>query len=252
MKFKRHVISLVLGLCGMLACGVALAGFDEGLAAYNKAAFAQAVQEWRPVAAQGNVDAQNYLGGMYESGLGVKQDSQEAAKWYRLAAAQGHVYAQYNLGLMYLLGGHGMAKDIKEAVKWYRLAAAQGHAIAQFNLGMLYKDGQGVAQDYLEVVKWLRLAAAQGHAAAQFNLGAAYQYGVGVTSSRVAAYALYNISAANDPASTNLATKNRMKVMEAMSPKEIEAGQALTRELSKPGNFLNALDANAKKFMAGK
>lgn len=96
-------------------------------------------------------------------------DYATAARLLRPLAAQGNANAQYNLGAMYE-SGHGVVQDHKEAVKWYRLAAAQGDADAQFNLGNMYKDGQGVVQDHEEAVKWFRLAADQGDADAQRNL----------------------------------------------------------------------------------
>ena len=75
--------------------------FQKGYAAYQSGDFVTALKEWRPLAEQGNADAQNNLGFMYENGNGVLQDFAEAAKWYRLAAEQGLAWGQYNLGLMY-------------------------------------------------------------------------------------------------------------------------------------------------------
>ena len=40
----------------------------------------------RHAAEQGNADAQNNLGFMYDKGRGVQQDYAEAVRWYRLAA----------------------------------------------------------------------------------------------------------------------------------------------------------------------
>ena len=48
-------------------------------------------------------------------------------KWYRLAAEQGDAQAQNNLGLMYD-AGQGVPQVNAEALKWYRLAAEQGDA----------------------------------------------------------------------------------------------------------------------------
>jgi len=53
---------------------------------------------WRPLADQGNADAQHRVGRMYEGGYGVPLDYAEAVKWYRKAADQGNAYAQSNLG----------------------------------------------------------------------------------------------------------------------------------------------------------
>ena len=145
-------------------------------------------------AEQGDAEAQFKLGEMFEYGRGVRQDDEEAVKWYRLAAEQGHASAQFNLGFMYK-EGRGVRQDDEEAVKWYRLAAEQGHANGQNNLGWMYKEGRGVRQDDEEAVKWYRLAAEQGHATAQYNLGWMYEYGRGVRQDDEAAVKWYRLAA---------------------------------------------------------
>jgi hypothetical protein len=142
--------------------------------------------------------------------------------------------------------------DYAAAIKEWRPLAEAGNATAQNNLGVMYREGQGVPQDYKEVVKWLRLAAEQGYALAQNNLGGMYANGQGVPQDKVLAYALYNLSAAGDPSSDNNATGNRNAIVKEMSPREIEAGKALTRKLAQPGNFGKALDAYLKRAQAAK
>ena len=83
-------------------------------------------------------------------------------KWYRLAAEQGNADAQNNLGVMYQYGD-GVLQDYAEAVKWYRLAAEQGDAEAQNNLGVMYQYGDGVLQDNVMAHMWLNIAAANGN-----------------------------------------------------------------------------------------
>lgn len=150
---------------------VALAGFQPGFSDD------ETVQHIRYRAGQGDVKAQNLLGGMYYFGQGVPQDYREAAKWTRLAAEQGHATAQERLGHMYR-EGQGVPENYYEAGKWLRMAveghrkaAEQGHAEAQYNLGRMYHDGEGVPQNDLEVAKWFRLAAEQGAPSAQYMLG---------------------------------------------------------------------------------
>ena len=58
------------------------------------------LQFWLKKAEQGDADAQFNLGYLYESGRGVSQDYNEAAKWYRKAAEQGHEKAIRNLQLL--------------------------------------------------------------------------------------------------------------------------------------------------------
>ena len=114
------------------------------------------------LANQGNKEGEYYLGYCYYYGKGIKQDYNEAVKWYKLAADQGYETAQYNLGECYYYG-EGVKQDYYEAVKWYKLAAEQGYKSAQCDLGYCYENGRGVKQDYNEAVKWYKLAAEQGN-----------------------------------------------------------------------------------------
>jgi len=139
---KLSTIALVVALT--VGGQAALAqDFEKGLAAARIGDFETALQEWRPLAEQGDAPAQNNLGVMYENGEGVPRDYAEAVKLYRLAAEQGFAGAQSNLGFMYH-NGQGVSQDDAEAVKWSRMAAEQGHAAAQFNLGVSYANGRGV------------------------------------------------------------------------------------------------------------
>jgi uncharacterized protein len=141
--------------------------------------YKEALRLFRLSAKQGNASAQYNWGVMYDKGQGVPQDYKEAVRLYRLSAKQGDAKAQYNLGVMYS-NGHGVPQDKKEAVRLYRLSAEQGNTDGQYNLGNMYANGLGVPQDYKEAVKWFRLSAEQGNANAQTNLGAMYSKGEGV------------------------------------------------------------------------
>src|SRR6266487_3629596 len=132
-----------------------LADFKKGMTAYEAGDYATALKMWRPLAEQGNTDAQYGLGLMYDGGKGVPQDNAEAARWYRKAAEQGLASAQSNLGVLYARG-EGVPQDNAQAARWYRRAAEQEYAMAQFNLGVLYEKGHGVKQDYTEAVFWYR------------------------------------------------------------------------------------------------
>ncbi len=83
-----------------------------------------ALREWRPLAEQGNANAQFFLGVMYDKGQGVRQDLREAARWFRKAAEQGVAEAQSNLGFMYGYG-EGVPQDYAQAYMWYDLAASR-------------------------------------------------------------------------------------------------------------------------------
>jgi len=181
MKLILRIVTvfLVIGLVSALLT-------QEGFAETSEKEIADIIKNFFKLAEQGNAEAQNLLGEMYFLGKGVKQDYQEAAKWYRKAAEQGDANAQYNLGFMYE-NGQGVKQDYQEAAKWYRMAAKwyrkaaeQGRANAQYNLGFKYRNGKGVKQDYQEAAKWYRKAAEQGDANAQNLLGEIYSYDEGI------------------------------------------------------------------------
>ncbi len=184
--------------------GPALAGFDQGSAAFARQDYTTAYDEWRGPAEAGDPLAQYNLGVLYEAGQGVVQDPVEAVKWYRLAADQGLGSAQYNLGLAALLG-RGLGQDDRAAAKWFESAAAQGVALAQYNLGVLYASGRGVAQDSGESVKWTSLAAKQGVASAQYNLGVMHAGGWGVPQDKAVALHWYRLAADQGQAAAKVA-----------------------------------------------
>jgi len=91
-----------IGIAILLLAGRGIAGPLEGCeAAYERQDHAEAFRLCRPLAEQGNANAQTELGLMYEYGQDVAQDYTEAVKWYRAAADQGLAAAQYNLAGMY-------------------------------------------------------------------------------------------------------------------------------------------------------
>ncbi len=90
--------------------------------AYDRADYASALKVWLPKAQQGDPIAQNYVGEIYEKGLGLAPDYTLAAHWYRMAAEQGHAPAQINLGHL-SEKGLGGPRDRQAALNWYRQAS---------------------------------------------------------------------------------------------------------------------------------
>lgn len=128
----------------------------------------------------GDADAQCRMGDICRTGDEFTvQDYPEALRWYRLAAEQGDPNAQNNIGAMYQ-NGLGVPEDMTEAAKWYRRSADRGLATAQYNLGECCLYGTGVNVDEVEAAAWLHKAAEQGHIEALSELGTMYLFGRGV------------------------------------------------------------------------
>lgn len=182
----------------------ALAGLQEGVAAYEAGNLPLAVKEFRAAAEKGEADCQFNLALMYEKGIGVTKDEKEAVVWYRKAAEQGNSSAQFNLGVLYE-NGRGSAVDFAQANQCYRKAAVQGDALAIGNLGMLYLRGDGVKVD------------------------------------KIAGLALLLQSAAMDSSPENHAKQNR-STTKGLTAEIVAAAQALSAELGKAKNLLIPLD----------
>ena len=77
----------------------------------------------------------------YQDGLDayVRKDYKEAIKWYRLSAEQGHAQAQYNLGSMYE-NGQGVLQDYVLAHMWWNISGSNGNKNAVKNRDTVEKQ----------------------------------------------------------------------------------------------------------------
>ena len=223
---RRFLFSVFL----VVACatGAAAGPIEEAVSAYQHGDYALAEQLIRPLAEQGNAEAQFRLGIMHQLGKGVPQDYREAVKWYRKAADQGDAQGQFSLGVMYR-SGVGIPQDYQEALKWFRKAADQGEAQAQHNLGVMYENGKGVPQDTKEAVKWFRRSAEHGFAPAQSVLGVLYHNGRGIRQDLLAYMWLTIAAAALSDDARKEAMKNRDHVELQMTAAQIEKAQEMAR-----------------------
>jgi len=209
---KDHLSTMKLFiLSALFACILSnpvLAGFDEGVTAFQAGDLELAAKEFRAAAEAGNFEAQFNVGLMYERGIGVSKDERESLVWYRKSAEQGYSNAQFNLGVMYE-NGRGTAVDFSQAHQWYRKAAVQGDGLAVGNLGMLYIRGQGVKQN------------------------------------KVAGLALLLFSVELDSSPENHARKN-ISLTRGLSTDMIQAAQALAAEMSSANDLLIPLNQYLK------
>jgi TPR repeat protein len=179
---------------------------QKGWEAFQRRDYAEAMRWDRKAADQGNAQAQNRIGWLYQNGLGVARDYVEAMRWYRMAADHGNVPAQAHIGWLYQ-NGWGVAQDSAEARIWMQKAAAAGDDYAKRWLASrqvsdlpstaasvatspapevsaaeaLQKGNQAYERkDYAQAMRWYRVAADQGNAQAQSNIGILYEHGLGV------------------------------------------------------------------------
>ena len=219
----------IIGIALLLAVQSASAmDFWTGSAYYLRGDFEAAMLEWRPLAEEGDAQAQYYVGLMYARGEGVPEDNLQAAHWFRKSAEQGNPQSQYHLGTLYA-NGKGVPEDDRQAVHWLGEAARQGDARAQFNLGIMYELGEGVPKDDRQAVNWYQQAAEQGHAKAQFGLGSMFAAGSGIAQDNLRAYAWFNLAATRgDERVRHLAVRRRAALLEEMGTAQVVEAQLLS------------------------
>lgn len=128
----------------------------------------------------GHAVAMNNLGTMYYFGQCVPKDYSKAKEWFEKAINLGLVDAMNNLGAMYATGLEG-SQDYSKAQELYEKAANLGSVYAMVNLGIMYRLGRGISKNYSKAKEWFEKAAVLGNGIAMDNLGIMYEYGEGVS-----------------------------------------------------------------------
>ena len=85
LKLKHAVAAMVLSFANPAVAGP----LEDANAALKRRDYATAVRLNRPLAEQGDANAQYNLGTFYDNGLGVPLDKVRAYMWFSLSAAQG-------------------------------------------------------------------------------------------------------------------------------------------------------------------
>ena len=93
----------------------------------------------------------------------------KAATWFKLAAVQGFKEAQYSLGVLYDTGV-GLEKDENQAFLWYHAAANLHHPMAQFNIANFYLERENGKDDFENALRWFELASKNGVDEAAHNV----------------------------------------------------------------------------------
>jgi uncharacterized protein len=154
----HKIILLAAALAACLAVPAPAQPLKDGARYYEQGDYARALAAWRPLAVQGNAEAQNNLGLLYLDGKGVPANLAEAVRYFQLSAAAGSALGQNNLGGLYR-DGRGVPRDYARAAKWFAASASQGNSAGMYNLGLMYELGQGVKADPIEASMWHALAA---------------------------------------------------------------------------------------------
>jgi TPR repeat protein len=110
MKSRKMIpLAVTFVLLTLIIAGQCLAEpLEAAKTAYDQKDYLRALSLWRPLADEGNAEAQRFVGILYDNGLAVSRDSEQAVDWFRKAASQGDSEAEYRLGMMFVHGRGGL------------------------------------------------------------------------------------------------------------------------------------------------
>jgi TPR repeat protein len=180
MRFLPALILILLSPAFAFA-----APLEEAKAALEHKDYAAAFKIIKPLAEQGQPEAQYLLGNQYLYGQGVNRDEREGPKWIQKSADNGYAPAQIRVGHWHEsrknAGNdleHWIIKEHnnQEAIKWYMRAADQGSTDAETQIALIYWDGGlNLPKDEKEGLRWFHKAAEHGNRFAQLHLARVYK-----------------------------------------------------------------------------
>ena len=196
--------------------------------AYNNGNYSRALKYFQRSSDDGNLVADWYLGHMYRTGRGVRQDDGRAFSYYSRVAEQFDpdeessnrrrimVDAQLRLADYYRTGvpARGIERDHARAYGMYlRFGTAYGHPAAFYGLGTMNINGQGVKRNPRQGLKWMMAAARKRYAPAESFMGDAYWTGRLVVEDRTRALMYYILAAQSAAAEDNPEIFDRLELM---------------------------------------
>ena len=98
----KNITKTITALFLLLSVSMVNAGYAEGKRAYDNKDYSTALTELKPLAEQGDADAQYNLGAMYANGHGVKKNTVLAIQYYRMAEKKGNKKAGLNINKLLL------------------------------------------------------------------------------------------------------------------------------------------------------
>lgn len=162
----------------LVALKAALLSNDSG--AHDKA---QAlISKLQFQASLGDAVSEFDLGQIYQYGMGVQPNIQEAIRNYQLAAGQDNLSAMYALGLLYLEGHDSKASliispQLSQHHNGASPSATQLNDRGSVRTGEATTDADSLAANYSKGIEWLQNAAFKGSSYAQFTLAQIYENG---------------------------------------------------------------------------
>lgn len=107
----------------------------------------------------------NYLGIMYEEGLGVQKNMEVALEFYTKSSQKNNNHGTYRMAGIYLT-----KKNYEKAIELYISLADKNYAKGVNGLGFMYYNGYGIQKDIVKAFEYFANALEKGNDDARKNI----------------------------------------------------------------------------------
>jgi TPR repeat protein len=151
-------IALFTYFLAFIVTGMASAStIEDANSAYHSKNYTEAFKLYRVLAHSGNREAEFSLGGMYNQGKGVPENTVLGFKWIDRSAKSGYPKAEAAVGALYWSGA-GVVRDYAKAFPFVLNAAQNNVFLGQFILSIMYFRGENVSINYIKSYAWMDIA----------------------------------------------------------------------------------------------
>ncbi|MBQ61585.1 MAG: hypothetical protein CMQ19_05855 [Gammaproteobacteria bacterium] len=152
-RISKGLRTSCFGALLLFATSLLHADFESAADSYRAKDYLRALEEFQPLAEQGDPRAQTVLALMHKYGEGTSMNLETSYDWYRKAAELGYAPAQYHAGVM-LAEGVGAQPDPDAALKWLTMSAEAGFARANDKLEALNASSVSIDSPVDEFIPW--------------------------------------------------------------------------------------------------
>lgn len=187
-RMRRVIAVLICFVCTASFCMAQSYDEETGIRCFKNKQYSVAVPYLQRAAKEGSARAQDYLGYMYECGLGVDKNYQIALNLYKKAESANYGPSIVSIGRLYEKG-LGVPKSSEKAFSYYKKAADMGCAEGEYQTGLCYKVGYGTQEDTALAFEYLKRGTTAGYG--WETLGDMYYEGIGTNVNYPEAFTCY-------------------------------------------------------------
>ena len=159
---KKIIVAIMCLVCCAPFCMAQDYDEETGVRYFRNEQYSTAVPYLQRAAKAGSARAQDFLGYMYECGLGVEKNYKIAMNLYVKAEAANYGPGIVSIGRLYEKG-LGVPKSQEKAFAYYKKAADIGCAEGEYQTGLGYIFGKGTEKNPEQAFEYIRRCTTGGY-----------------------------------------------------------------------------------------